>query len=345
MVQVQPLPPSRWRRAAPENGGPDAHHRGALGDRDLEVVAHAHGQLAECGASDSCVEQLVAQLPKPAEVRTGRFRILVPGRHQHQPAHTGGAACPRCLEQGANLGHRSAVLARLARKVHLDEQIGSGRRLGRGLIEPAQQLQAVDRVDPVEGGRRGARLVGLKMADQVPADSQPARTLDLAERLLDAVLAEVDETGVGRRLDGGQRERLRDGDEPYRGRVPVRRLGGPCQALADATQVRGDRFRSWRRTQRSALQLGDARSGVGRVLAACIQADGVPERRQRGAGLADLGQRHPQPVVGRRVARAPVGRVLELLPRIPAGCRRRGERCRDPRRRLPAGVPLRARPG
>ena len=51
-----------------KNGGTDADHGGALGNRHLEVEAHAHRQLRQCAAE--AVGEPVAQLAQGAEVGT-----------------------------------------------------------------------------------------------------------------------------------------------------------------------------------------------------------------------------------------------------------------------------------
>ena len=96
------------------------------------------------------------------------------------------------------------------------------------------------------------------MADQVPRDPQPGPPFDLDEPFLDAVLAEVGQTDARAGFDGLQRERLRDGYEPDGVRTSAGCRRGAFDAFEDASDVRGQGLVTWRRTQRSALQFGDA---------------------------------------------------------------------------------------
>jgi len=70
-----------------------------------------------------------------------------------------------------------------------------------------------------------SRLVRLQVADQVPAQRQIGGAIDLVERLLDFVFAEVDLAGVrrGPHVVGGKG--FRDGDETNGGGVAPRPAG------------------------------------------------------------------------------------------------------------------------
>ena len=110
---------------------------------------------------------------------------------------------------------------------HLNRPAG---RRGR-LIDPLQQIHAVYGVDVVEHpGFPG--LVRLQMADEVPADAPPG-PLDLLQRLLDLVLAEILLTSVSRRTNGVDGLGLRDGDQPDVAGWPARARRGFCHARPD----------------------------------------------------------------------------------------------------------------
>src|SRR5205823_9730356 len=83
----------------------------------------------------------------------------------------------------------------------------------------------VDRVDPVEGRDGGADLVALQAADQVP-DGVAVGRRALRACFLDVVLPDVLDAGVQGGLDGGRRERLRDGNDTDGRRVPSDPAGG-----------------------------------------------------------------------------------------------------------------------
>ena len=268
----------------PKIAGPDAYHRSALRDGDLEVVAHAHGQLAEDGGGDPLVEQRVAQLPGAGESTDAPPPGLPSTAVSASGPVRGRPGTPRAASSIRRTSSAGApcFVASPARST-LDEQVGRGLSLDGGLVEPAQQLHAVDGVDPGEAGRGAARLVRLQMADQVPPDAQPGGPLDLPERLLHAVLAEVGETGARGCFYGGQWERLGDGDEPDRSRIPPGGRRGAVEAVTNEPEIGRQRVRSRGAAQRSALQLGDARPGVCRVLAASIQAERAPQRGQCGS--------------------------------------------------------------
>ena len=92
----------------------------------------------------------------------------------------------------------------------------------------------------------------------MPPDPQPGRLPDLPERFLDAVLAEVGEAGAGACFDGGQGERLGDGDEPDAARVPAgagRRAGDAVTDRPDVGAERGGRRGGGQRARsRSAMR-------------------------------------------------------------------------------------------
>ena len=94
------------------------------------------------------------------------------------------------------------MLALLAAEVDLEEA-GERQPARAGLaVERLGDRRAVDRVDGAEQVERGADLVGLQGADQVPLDLPPAMSgaqlAALGQPLLDPVLAEDPQAGVPR---------------------------------------------------------------------------------------------------------------------------------------------------
>ncbi len=93
---------------------------------------------------------------------------------------------------GTELGRCEAALRRLAADVDLQAH-RERRQAGRPLrAQPLGDLQAIDRVDPVEGRCDDPRLVALQRADQVPLWTwlEPRQRRDLLRRFLHVVLAE-----------------------------------------------------------------------------------------------------------------------------------------------------------
>ena len=119
------------------------------------------------------------------------------------------------------------MLGLLAADVDLDANVerslvGVARRR-----QPLRDLLAVDRLHPGKAARRGARLVALQGADQMPFDSgQPGQRVDLGLGLLDVVLSEgplPERVGV---LDGLDGKTLAYGQNSNRARVAAGGFGG-----------------------------------------------------------------------------------------------------------------------
>ena len=79
-------------------------------------------------------------------------------------------------------------------------------------VEPAGDLQTIDRVDHREGVRGSPRLVGLQRSNEVPFDRVGQLRL-LVEGLLDLVLAENPEAGLERLVQPLDRLSLAGSDE------------------------------------------------------------------------------------------------------------------------------------
>ena len=102
----------------------------------------------------------------------------------------------------------------------------------------SQQVEAVHRVHERKWADGLACLVGLQVADQVPAQVQIPSRLDLRQRFLDAILTERDVGPLRRRRERAQRKRLRNCDEVDVGRVAPGATGGPLHPGADRREVR-----------------------------------------------------------------------------------------------------------
>src|SRR5438132_7389176 len=60
-----------------------------------------------------------------------------------------------------------AMLGRLTRQIHLDEQLDAAARRLRGPVQPREQIGGVDRMADVQAGGFSG-FVGLEMPDQMP---------------------------------------------------------------------------------------------------------------------------------------------------------------------------------
>src|SRR5262249_55946888 len=109
-------------------------------------------------------------------------------------------------------------------------------------VDLRHQRAGVDRVNHVEPAGL-LRFVRLQVADEMPAERQIRRALDLLERLLHLVLAKIDLAGGGGRANGVRGKRLGDGDEANRGRVPARPAGRARDASAYVGQPGAERRR------------------------------------------------------------------------------------------------------
>jgi len=133
---------------------------GALGNRQLEVEAHAHRQLWE-GAAEVVAEDGSRQLAQGAEVGTRRLGIVAERRDRHQAeqlkwvmAEDPSREDPRVLGQHAGFLRASRADVDLhehalppPRPVPLEEE-----------LQPLGDLGPVHGVDDVEARERGPRL-------------------------------------------------------------------------------------------------------------------------------------------------------------------------------------------
>jgi hypothetical protein len=134
------------------------------------------------------------------------------------------------------------VLRFFLRQVDLHEHARAGAGFVRAGIQLSDELDPINRVNPLK--RRGgfSRLVGLKATDEMPDKrrgvSREAR--DLVEPLLDAVFAEIMLARGGGQADVVCRKCLGDGDEKDVGRSPARPLGRRIDAASNGREAGGD---------------------------------------------------------------------------------------------------------
>ena len=135
------MPLSEYRRA-------DAHHRRAFRDCHFEIVAHAHRQLAQ-----SIRRRRPESTSSSRSARSRRTRAArLPG---FRPAAAGASArraVPPCSRPAASTiagtsATRRAVFRLLQREIDLDQHLDRPPGLAGRLIDPLQQIDAVDRVN------------------------------------------------------------------------------------------------------------------------------------------------------------------------------------------------------
>src|SRR5262249_12347369 len=218
-----------------KNGGPDADHRRAFLDGDLEIVAHPHGQLRHHGTIHALCHEPVPERAQLPEIWPGLIRIVDRGRQQPQPDDARRLRRARGLEDWQQLIVPRPVLRRLAREIGLHEQIDPPSRRVGGIVDLSQQIRVVDRMDHGEAGRL-LRFVRLEMSDQMPADGQVQGLRALLQRFLNLVFAEIRLSAFGGGADVLDGKCFRDGDEGNGGWIAPGPAGCARDAVAHAGQ-------------------------------------------------------------------------------------------------------------
>jgi hypothetical protein len=213
---------------------------GAFLDRDLEIVAHPHRQLVQRRCIRALPHEAVPHLTKGAEVRAPVFRIVGEGRQQHQTDEPARSAPRGRADNRRQLRFARAVLRRFPREVDLNQQVDPPPGFDRAFVELAHERRVVDGVHDVETRRRLLCFVRLQVANEVPPQRKLRGAVDLRQRLLDLVFAEVDLTGGCRRADRVGRKCFGDSDEADGCGIAARPAGGPRDARADLVQPGAD---------------------------------------------------------------------------------------------------------
>jgi hypothetical protein len=104
----------------------------------------------------------VAQLAQPPEVGPRRLGVRDLRRNGHEPADLEMREAAELVQQRLHLAGRRAALLRLVAEVHLEQPAHLPPRGVRAPVQLPRQLQAIDRVDPVEQHDGIPRLVGLQ---------------------------------------------------------------------------------------------------------------------------------------------------------------------------------------
>ncbi len=134
---------------------------------------------------------------------------------------------------------REAGFAVFGIDVHLDADVERRGAFGALLRQAARDLEAIDRMRPGEVGGDVARLVRLDVADEMPGDVVLRERLDLGERILQVVFAEVALTGIERGRHHGRRLGLADRHQMHIARVALVSRRRLVDATTDIGQPRG----------------------------------------------------------------------------------------------------------
>ncbi len=141
--------------AGTEDRGADTDHGRALGDGDLEVVAHAHRKLRKRVAH--FVLEPIPQLTELSEPGPRGLRVLRPGRNRHQTANRQPIAADDVFEQLARILGKRPRFLRFFGHVDLDQHVQSsfGPVFCEQVLEAVCDLESIYGVDDVkdfEGG-------------------------------------------------------------------------------------------------------------------------------------------------------------------------------------------------
>jgi hypothetical protein len=181
--------------ARSEDSRPDAHAGRAFPDRDLEISAHSHRELAGHDAGGLEPARTVAQPPEvPPRDVGGRVRR----RNRHQATQAKPWKILHLPGERFELGFGDPAAAGVASLINLQEDVQRRRVMRTLLIQACSNLQSIDRVHPAEALGDGAGLVRLNTAYEVPLDGESGESVHLVERLLHVALAEMALSGAKR---------------------------------------------------------------------------------------------------------------------------------------------------
>ena len=156
--------------STPSNSAePTRTQRRPLLDGRLEVVRHPHRQLVQGQARPP--SQRLAQLAERDERRPGRLGRRPQRGHRHQADDRDRPAGRDRLGVGEDLDRDSSHACSASPEVLTCRQTAGGSAtIRRGFVEDLQELERVDRVDHADHRKSLLDLVGLQVADQMPAD-------------------------------------------------------------------------------------------------------------------------------------------------------------------------------
>jgi hypothetical protein len=195
-----------------EQGAADADDRGALLDRDLEVVGHAHRQVGADGRA--AATEALGRRAERDERRPGILRAIDQPANRHQAAELQVLQLRHAVNDTDEVVGRDAGLRRVGVDVDLEQDGNAppGQHLAGQAIQPLREGERIHGLDDGEGLEGPPRFVRLERTHEVPRRALDERGLRLG--FLDAVLAErrqargdggpdaLDVNGLGDRDEG-----------------------------------------------------------------------------------------------------------------------------------------------
>ena len=147
--------------------GSDADDGGAFFDGDLEIAAHAHAQLRQRGTEDGLGAGL--EFAQALEIRARFLGDGTERRDGHETVDLDAREGVQLIQFGEELLGLVAELAGFAGEIDFQENgHGLGRLLG-ALGDLARDGEAIHALDELEEFNGIADLVGLEVADELPA--------------------------------------------------------------------------------------------------------------------------------------------------------------------------------
>ena len=235
--------PDHDRSRLAENRRSDAHHGRAFFDRDLEIVAHAHRQLARASTD---------RRPAPSSRRAARAaprnRAARP-RDRRRPAAAASARrargraaalAPRRRSAAARPRGAPCLVGSPARSTCMSSSSRRPAATG-GLVELAAAARAPSIEWTTSNAAAFLALFDCRWPMRCQRSGRSAVCVHLRERLLDFVFAEIDLAGVGGGANVIGGERFGDGDEADGGGIAPGPAGGARDTIADAGQPGAER--------------------------------------------------------------------------------------------------------
>ena len=220
-----------------EDGGADADDGGALGEGDLEVMRHAHGEFRQ--SESEALLELVAEGAQGGEEAVQVAFGGVGWGDGHQSDGSGWPLEGASGEEGLGLFGPDAEFGGLAGDIDFDQEWGGFVLLGGDALEASEEFGGVDGVDAGGVADGESHLVGLEVSDEMPFDVVWEQGCLLGE-LLGAVFAEGAESGVVRQADVGDGEGLGDGEEARAVEGASGAFEGAADAFLDLEDAGGD---------------------------------------------------------------------------------------------------------
>lgn len=195
-------------RAFAEYRRADADFRRALFDRDIKIVAHAHGKNREF-ASQAAADG-IAQFAQFAKVRASALGIFDEGWNGHEPDQVEVREGRNAFRQRGKISLSRSALCGFIAEMNFDQDGQVFPFSGGSGVKFLGERKIIHRIDAAEKICRAASFVALEMTDQVPSGVEVGEGALLRFPLLHTVFAEVAEARVVSRTNDFDGKRFRD---------------------------------------------------------------------------------------------------------------------------------------